>query len=270
MKPYLDPINSGVESLDGIYEPIIPCDPAKNLTVTYTDDCKAQLQWDAQGETGVTYKVYRDNSLIKSNVQETTYTDSYFVKTEGHTWEVAALCSTGVESDRISVTKEACLNIYTVLVSANPEEGGTVSVTGGANHNENTNVTVKATPNENYSFVNWTKENVEASTEATYTFVITEDVTLIANFIEDNGINENERAKLFTIYPNPANSQLNIVRTNAGKAQVVIYNNIGLIVQSYEINEMETKINIATLSSGIYFMRLMDNQNSSTQSFVKE
>jgi hypothetical protein len=95
-------------------------------------------------------------------------------------------------------------------------------------------------------------------------------VALVANFIDDNGINENGGIKNFTFYPNPAGDQLNVVRTNADKAQIIIYNNIGLIMQSFEMNEIETSINISTLSSGIYFIRLIDSQTSSTQSFVKK
>jgi hypothetical protein len=109
MKTYLDPINSGVESLDGIYEPTIPCESAKNLTVTYTEDCKsALLQWEAPEEANVFYRVYRDNSLIKNNHQETSYTDNNFVKTNAHTWSVVTVCTTtGIESEPLSFFKEA-------------------------------------------------------------------------------------------------------------------------------------------------------------------
>ena len=44
-----------------------------------------------------------------------------------------------------------------------------------------------AIPNDGYTFVNWTKDNVEVSTEATYSFTVTEDATYVANFMMSQG-----------------------------------------------------------------------------------
>jgi hypothetical protein len=69
----------------------------------------------------------------------------------------------------------------TVAVSANPPAGGTVS--GGGNYSEGDSVTVTATPNSSYSFVNWTEGGTEVGTDAVYTFTMgTTDRTLAANF----------------------------------------------------------------------------------------
>ena len=69
---------------------------------------------------------------------------------------------------------------YTISVSANPENAGTV--TGGGTYEEGTSCTVTATPNQRYLFVNWTENGVEVSTEQSYTFTVTADRTLVANF----------------------------------------------------------------------------------------
>ena len=45
-----------------------------------------------------------------------------------------------------------------------------------------TEVTLTATANPGYKFVNWTKAGVEVSTDATYSFTATENVDLVANF----------------------------------------------------------------------------------------
>ena len=68
---------------------------------------------------------------------------------------------------------------YTVTVTA---ENGTV--TGAGEYEEGAAVTLVATANEGYEFVNWTKGEEVVSTEATYTFTITENVALVANFQE--------------------------------------------------------------------------------------
>ena len=50
------------------------------------------------------------------------------------------------------------------------------------NHGEN--CTVTATANEGYAFVNWTENGVEVSTEPDYSFVVTSNRDLVANFEE--------------------------------------------------------------------------------------
>ena len=72
-------------------------------------------------------------------------------------------------------------NQYSIIVSASPTEGGTVS--GGGTYNSGSSRTVKATANDGYSFVNWTENGNEVSTDANYTFTLTANRTLVANFI---------------------------------------------------------------------------------------
>ena len=69
---------------------------------------------------------------------------------------------------------------YTITVTANPTAGGVV--TGGGTYEENTSVTITATANTGYTFVNWTKGGTEVSTNASYTFTVTEAGAYVANF----------------------------------------------------------------------------------------
>ena len=64
-------------------------------------------------------------------------------------------------------------------VSASATNG---TVTGDGTYQEGATATLTATPDEGYKFVNWTKGGVEVSTEATYSFPVTENVELVANF----------------------------------------------------------------------------------------
>ena len=72
------------------------------------------------------------------------------------------------------------LNSYAIAVAADPTEGG--SVTGGATYNHGETANLVATPNEGYTFVNWTKGGAEVSTEATYSFTVTEAGDYVAHF----------------------------------------------------------------------------------------
>lgn len=69
---------------------------------------------------------------------------------------------------------------YKTTVSANPTNGGTV--TGGGTYQEGQNCTVSAMANSGYTFANWTENGSEVSFSESYTFVVTGDRTLVANF----------------------------------------------------------------------------------------
>jgi len=71
---------------------------------------------------------------------------------------------------------------HIITVTANPSGGG--EVTGGETYENNATVTVTATPNSGYDFVNWTINDVEVSTNETYIFKATESITLVANFMK--------------------------------------------------------------------------------------
>ena len=73
-------------------------------------------------------------------------------------------------------------SIYAIAVKANPAEGGKVS-TSAENVTEGDAVTLTATPNRGYNFVNWTDAaGTEVSKEATYTFTPAANGEYTANF----------------------------------------------------------------------------------------
>ena len=81
--------------------------------------------------------------------------------------------------EALSFTTES-VPTYVVNVSSNPTQGGVV--TGGGTYEQGQSCTVQATAKTGYTFTNWTKDGIQVSTEATYSFTVTEDVALVANF----------------------------------------------------------------------------------------
>ena len=79
----------------------------------------------------------------------------------------------------LTVTDSAPIT-KTIAVTASPASGGTVS--GGGVFLENASCTVTATPNASYTFVGWTENDVEVSQSASYTFLLTADRSLVAEF----------------------------------------------------------------------------------------
>ena len=79
-----------------------------------------------------------------------------------------------------NVVANFTLNSYTIAVSANPAEGGTVG--GGDTYNHFSSCTVTAAPKTDYCFKNWTENGEVVSTSASYTFTVSGPRTLVANF----------------------------------------------------------------------------------------
>ena len=69
---------------------------------------------------------------------------------------------------------------FAVVLSSNPPEGGIT--TGAGSYTAGGNVTVTATPNTGYTFVNWTEGLTIASTQANYAFQLNASRNLVANF----------------------------------------------------------------------------------------
>lgn len=75
---------------------------------------------------------------------------------------------------------------FTVVVTTSNDQAGSVTLGGSNSYKEGTVLTVTATPNGNYVFNNWNSvvdsTNTIVSNNSSYTFTVTEDLVLIANF----------------------------------------------------------------------------------------
>ena len=69
-----------------------------------------------------------------------------------------------------------------IIVSANPPEGGTVI--GVGYYEGGTTCTLIATPNEGFSFYNWMENDAIVSIDVEYSFIVSGDRSLVANFVE--------------------------------------------------------------------------------------
>lgn len=69
---------------------------------------------------------------------------------------------------------------YQISATASPSSGGTV--TGAGTYAQGETCTLTATANTNYSFVNWTENGAQVSANPNYSFTVTENRTLVANF----------------------------------------------------------------------------------------
>ena len=88
-----------------------------------------------------------------------------------------------VSADR-DLVANFVLETFQITAEANPTEGGTI--TGADTYSYGAEATLTATPAEGYRFVNWTENDVEVSTSATYSFTVEADRDLVANFVQNS------------------------------------------------------------------------------------
>jgi len=72
---------------------------------------------------------------------------------------------------------------FTITTSSNPTNGG--ATTGDGNYSYNQTATVLATRNSGWTFHNWTENGSVVSTDSSYSFPVTSNRSLVANFTQD-------------------------------------------------------------------------------------
>ena len=89
----------------------------------------------------------------------------------------------GIPSVGTSITvSSACAQTFAITVSASPPAGGTVS--GGGTFPSGSTQTVTAAPNSGFGFINWTENNSVVSSSPSYTFTLSANRNLVANFVQ--------------------------------------------------------------------------------------
>jgi uncharacterized protein YjdB len=159
---------------------------------------------------------------------------------------------------------------YDVQVFPNPSDAGTV--TGEGQYLNTSNVTVVATPKEGFKFVNWTKNDIIVSTADTYSFNISGNTLLIANFdYKSNKIDRINSINSIKLYPNPSEGLVNISGLpDNNQLYIALYSIDGRTMLKKEIsNENITTIDISMLSPGIYQLRILGEKFIETQKIVR-
>lgn len=107
----------------------------------------------------------------------------------GEVVSTSAQYSFEVESDIVlcAVFQGGPTPHYTIAATADPVAGGTV--TGAGSKEEGSQCTLVATPNSGYVFDGWFENGQLVSNNATLTFTVNADRTLVAQFAEHTGSN---------------------------------------------------------------------------------
>jgi len=128
---------------------------------------------------------------------------------------------------------------FTVTTSSNPTSGGTT--TGDGSYAQNSSVTVTAIPNTGYNFSNWTESGNIVSSNSSYTFTITGNRNLVAEFTQTTSIVDVTQTSL-NVYPNPSDGNL-FISTDT-EYNLKVYNSVGQLILSEQLYKGNTELNI--------------------------
>ena len=151
-----------------------------------------------------------------------------------------ATCSFTASANRTLVANFELIPVkHTISASASPAAGGTVS--GAGEYEEGKTVTLTATANSGYHFVNWTENGSQVSASESYSFTAAANRTLTANFQQGNKIAiQVDTSALSTLTPGQSFRVPVRVTTNTGFAGAQIklsFDNSKLTLDSLELGE---------------------------------
>lgn len=153
-----------------------------------------------------------------------------------------------------------------LVVGKSDNVQGTVDGSGLYEYEEK--ATLAAAARSNYQFENWSIDGVVISTENPYTFTVTSDVEITANFKSD-GTSLDEMDDLtdgIVVFPNPAHDVVMISAPDNAIYSAELYNLSGQKLGAYH----QTAIDISHLPAGIYFIKIATESGSAMRKVVKK
>ena len=163
-------------------------DLPSNIVVSSPTDNGATFSWDACANA-LFYNFYFSSdeglTMVYSNLDTTSITfnfPSLLSPCTTYDFYIAAVneCDDYTFTTKHTFTTKCSEPDYKISTSSNPLEGG--STKGGGTINTDESCTVTAIANRGYSFVNWTENGTIVSTNADYTFTVSNQRNLVANF----------------------------------------------------------------------------------------
>lgn len=93
------------------------------------------------------------------------------------------------------------------------------------------------------------------------------------NHIEQNLSSESFEENNIVVYPNPSKEIFNMVTGKNAISEIKVYDVLGKVVWSkkdFEVSNSEIQLNLSSVSSGVYFLRITSHNKSVVRRIIKE
>jgi len=119
-----------------------------------------------------------------------------------------------------------------------------------------------------------TGNSYTATVNGSYAVIVTQNGctdTSSCHIINSVGINESVDVNTFTVYPNPAKGQLNIVFDKlSGRTSLTLFDVYGKKIITQNVLTLLTKLDVQSLAAGVYYLQILNNNNSSIKKVMIE
>jgi hypothetical protein len=92
--------------------------------------------------------------------------------------------------------------------------------------------------------------------------------TNTTNFCLNLGLNENSSADAISVYPNPAGEFVTISANDLLIEKIELVNITGQVISAVQVASKQIKMDLSATSSGVYFLKIFTENNSTTKQLV--
>ena len=92
--------------------------------------------------------------------------------------------------------------------------------------------------------------------------------TNTTNFCLNLGLNENSSADAISVYPNPAGEFVTISANDLLIEKIELVNITGQVISAVQVASKQIKMDLSAMSSGVYFLKIFTENNSTTKQLV--
>lgn len=278
--------NISITTLGGVIEE--ECLAPTNVEVSQITSNSALVTWTPQGNETAWQVKLNQGEVIDVTTQ--SYTLTNLLPTTEYDFMVRTNCGTGV-SEWVSATFTTTDTIIAPIVTTLPAtsitqttavlnaeitEGNVEILTKGFYYKETANAIWDSIAVEGQTEISVTLSDLLPQTTYSFKAFITTENALIQGeeltfTTDESSLSDVENAIEVNLYPNPAKEKVYLeTKGFENKAKAMLSDLQGRILKEIEINSERIEINLNTLSSGVYYLKVFDNNSTKTIKIIKE
>ncbi|MBR5781070.1 MAG: T9SS type A sorting domain-containing protein [Bacteroidales bacterium] len=241
--------------------------PVQNLSITNTG--KLAIRWTAAESSNPTgYNVYVNNDIVASNITDLNYTIENNL--DFYTIEVEALYGekSSVKAVKLLSNDFATPQAFSATLNGHVVEMSWTGIEGADKYNIYRNGILIATADEAEFVDNTLTVNDMYCYQVSAVYGSYESALTLPSCITYNGENIHELESSFMVMPNPVNDYVTISGNNIN--DITIYNNIGVMVDRFDVEGNSIKVDMKHYNSGLYLITINSEEGNVVKKIIKK
>ena len=254
------------------------CDTPTNVQVNAASN-SANVSWTSTESAWIVeYKLATASNWTASpTLTTTTYNITGLTASTNYVVRVKSVCDASNESDWSAEIPFTTLagDVTTYTITATATGPGSITPSGTVTVQEGTDITFSFTANEGATTQQLLVDNIETAipTNNEYTFSsVVANHTIEVVFAEETGIEEIDLDATVLLFPNPATSHIEIRLSNdlLINSTLDIYDVYGRKIATQMMNNTSAKVDISGYSTGMYLVRISNDNGVVVKNFIKK